>query len=98
MIHCITVFFLVYPYMVGGMIAQVVPCRDKMTGSSECLLPVEIIRPARDEHILEGDTRVPPFGYNSRLEDDGNAGFRREVVAQRASNVFYRIFSFEQLC
>ena len=52
-------------------------------------LPVEVIWATCNEHVLEGYAGVSPLRDDSRLEDDGNAGFRREVVAQSTSNVFW---------
>ena len=70
------------------MVAQVVTSCYGMCRPVDGL-PVEVIWATRNEHVLKGYARVSPLRDDSRLEDDGNAGFCREVVAKSASNVFW---------
>lgn len=46
-----------------------------------------------DIHVLEGYAGVFPFGYNSRLENDGDARFRSKIVANRAGDIDYNPIS-----
>ena len=85
------VIFLSYPPVVGRVVAQVVSgCHSVPRAGSELLLVV-VIWTTRNEHVLEGYSRVSPLRDDSRLEYNGDTGFGREVVAESASNVFYSI-------
>ena len=78
-------------HVVGRAFTQVVSSWHSVPRAGSELLLVVVIRTTRNEHVLEGYSRVSPLRDDSRLEYNGDAGFGRQVVAESASNIFYGI-------
>ena len=78
-------------HVLGRAVTQVVSSWHSVPRAGSELLLVVVIRTTRNEHVLEGCSRVSPLRDDSRLEYSGDVGFGREVVAESASNILHSI-------